>query len=123
MTDKKLPSKLPDTLEELNIKHLRLMNGDSIISYIHETKDSMVGLEMPMLVTTSNEAEHVLTPYMPFNKGAVHMIDSYSIILECPVDIPVKANYMKMVLDMKDGTARNNNDSRLTMASDNTTIH
>ena len=93
-------SKLPDTLDELNIKYLKLMNGDTILSYIHDhVADHMIGLEEPMSVTIDENQSYILTPYLPFATKSVHLLDSYQVVIESDVQPYMKAQYMKLVLD------------------------
>lgn len=96
-------TKIPDTLEELNIKYLKLMSGESIISYIHDldidTYGSTVGLEEPMVVNIDGDNQYTFTPWFPFTTDKIHLLDSYNIIAESPVDTHMKAYYMKLVLD------------------------
>jgi len=100
--------KLPKTLEELNIKYFKLLNGESIISYVHDIDaehGAMVGLEEPMAVLVKGTKDYQFTPWFPFSTGKVHMLDSYNIIAEAAVDTHMKAYYMKLVLDDVDGTS------------------
>lgn len=92
---------LPQTLEELNVKYFKLMNGESIISYTHELdSDLVVGLEEPMKISIDNEDQsYLLTPWIPFSDGRVHVLDAINIVIESPVDTQMKAQYMKIVLD------------------------
>ncbi len=93
---------LPKTLEELNVKHLRLMNGDSIMSYVHDNIEdgAFIGLEEPMLVILDDiDQSYSLAPYLPFATSQVHLLDAYQIMLEAPVNNAMKATYMKLVLD------------------------
>jgi|JYMV01.1.fsa_nt_gi hypothetical protein len=94
--------KLPSTIEELNIKYFKLMNGESIIAYVHDVDTehgAMVGLEEPMAVLVKGVKDYQFTPWFPFTTGKVHMLDSYNIIAESSVDTHMKAYYMKMVLN------------------------
>jgi hypothetical protein len=97
---------LPQTLEELNVKYFKLMNGESIISYVHEldgeTYGAQVGLEEPMAVVVTGNDEYSFTPWFPFTSGKVHMLDTYNIISEGDVDNHMKAYYMKLVLKVLD---------------------
>ena len=92
---------LPTTLEELNVKYFKLMSGDSIVSYVHDLDtEAAVGLEEPMVVSIDPEDHsYLLTPYMPFSTGKVHILDAFNILLESDVNTDIKATYMKIVLD------------------------
>jgi len=92
-------NKLPTTLEELPIKFFKLMSGESIISYTHDVDNEYcIGLEEPMSVKVSAE-EYVLTPWIPFSDGRVHILEAMNVIIEAPVDSNMKAQYMRIVLD------------------------
>jgi hypothetical protein len=97
-------NKLPKTLDDLNVRYFKLMSGDSIVSYVHdldpEDHGAVVGLEEPMTVSIDPEDHsYMLTPWMPFSKGIVHLLDTYNVIIESDVDTEIKATYMKIVLD------------------------
>lgn len=93
-------NKLPTTLEELPIKFFKLMNGESIISYTHDVDNEYcIGLEEPMTVSTNTEHDYVLTPWIPFADGRVHILEAMNVIIESPVDTHMKAQYMKIVLN------------------------
>jgi hypothetical protein len=98
MNTNKAPS-----LKNLNVKYFKLLNGDCIISYVHDKLDeenAVLGLEEPMTVLLDEEGQYVLTPYLPFATQTVHLLDSYNIIMESDVDSLVKAHYIKMVMDV-----------------------
>ena len=91
---------LPETLDDINVKYIRLTSGEAIVSYVHELEDdAYVGLEEPMKVIMDEDQTYLLTPYMPFSRGKVHVLDAYNILLESEVDSDIKAKYLKVVLD------------------------
>ena len=91
---------LPKTLEELPIKFFKLMNGESIISYTHELDNEYcIGLEEPMTVKLNSDYEYILTPWVPFSDGRVHVLENMNIVIDSPVDSNMKAQYMRIVLD------------------------
>lgn len=92
---------LPETLDDMNVKCIKLTSGEAIVAYVHELEDeNYVGLEEPMKVMMMYEDQtYFLTPYMPFSRGQVHVLDAYNILLESPVDNDIKAKYLKVVLD------------------------
>lgn len=95
--------KLPATLEEMNVRFIKLMNGESIIAYVHSLdSEYSIGLEEPMKVVTNEDHEYVLSPWLPFSSNAVHALDYSNIVMDTPVDTPMKAQYMKIVLDTLD---------------------
>jgi len=93
-------SKLPETLDELNVKLLKLLSGETIIAYMHDLDSEYeIGMEEPMLVTIDESHHYTLVPWVPFSNGEVHIINNVNIILESSVDNSMKAYYMKLVLD------------------------
>ncbi len=92
--------KLPKTIEELPIKFFKLMNGDSIISYTHDLDNEYcIGLEEPMYVDISSDNNgYLLSPWIPFSSGRVHILENLNIIIDSPVDSHMKAKYMRLVL-------------------------
>ena len=103
----------PKTLEELNVKYFKMMNGDSVVAYVHDTgleDNSAIALEEPMVVTLDEEHRYCFSPWMPFSKTNIHIIDTYNIMMEDEVDNDIKAEYMNLVLsklefDMFEGKA------------------
>jgi len=89
-----------DKLDAIPVKYFKLMNGDSIISFCHEDLDrDMIGLEIPMKVTTDEDQQFLLSPYMPFAQDNLHLIDRYNVLIESNVDAEVKAHYIKLAID------------------------
>ena len=96
--------KSPVTLEELNIRYLKLMNGDSIIAFVHEPikGTNSIPIEEPMKIAIDHNQHYTLEDYMPFTTSKVYKLDSYNILMESPVDTDMKATYLKIVLGDED---------------------
>lgn len=87
-------------LDAIPVKYFKLMNGDSIISFCHDDlENGVIGLEIPMKVTTDVDQQFMLSPYMPFAQENLHLIDKYNVLIESNVDAEVKAHYIKLALD------------------------
>jgi len=99
-----MDSKIPLTLDDLNVKYLKLMNGDSIVAYVHDNMEggATIGLEEPMKVSMDENKHYCLSPYMPFAKDTIHHLDVYNILLESAVDNDIKAHYMRIILKVSD---------------------
>lgn len=90
------------SLEEIPVKYLKMMNGDSIISYVYDNiyeDGSVIALEDPMIVTIDEDCHYQFSPWFPFSKKNIHFIDIYNIMTEDDIDNDVKSTYIKLVLD------------------------
>jgi hypothetical protein len=87
-------------LEDVPVKYFKMMNGDSIVAYVHDTdiEDAVVALEEPMIVTLDEESRYLFTPWFPFSKNDIHLIDVFNVMAEDDVDDDVKDSYLKLVL-------------------------
>jgi hypothetical protein len=105
-----MDNKQPLTLDDLNVKYFKLMNGDSIVSYVHDNLEggTTIGLEEPMKVSMDDNKQYCLSPYMPFAKDTIHHLDIYHILLESKVDNDIKAHYMKIILNISDSNTISN---------------
>jgi hypothetical protein len=104
MINNNMDSKKPITIDDLNVKYFKLMNGDSIVSYVHDNIEggTTIGLEEPMKVSMDKNKQYCLSPYMPFTSDTVHHLDVFNILLESAVDNDIKAHYMRIVLKITD---------------------
>ena len=95
------------TLSDLNIRYIKLINGETILAFVHDTLDvdHNMMLEEPMLVNIADDNEYVLTPWLPFSTDSVHMLNSYQVLMESNVVPWMKAQYLRFVLDIVDSTA------------------
>lgn len=94
------------SLESINVRYFKLMNGESIISYVREDLDegfeAVIHLEEPMIVSMDRSKQFILSKWLPFSDNVVHKLDVYNVIMETNVSDEVKAHYLKIILDEQD---------------------
>jgi len=86
-------------IEDMPIKYFKMMNGDSIVSYVHDIdlENSLIALEEPMVVTIDEDSHYQFSPWFPFSKRNIHLIDVYNIMTEDDVDNDIKSTYIKAI--------------------------
>ena len=97
------------SITELPIRYFKMMNGDSIISYIHDEAlegEEVYALEEPMLVTTDDDHRYNLSPWFPFSKENIHFIDVEKVLSTDSVDDGIKNTYLRLVLDKTEYESR-----------------
>jgi hypothetical protein len=98
-----MEKRFPEKIEDLPVKMYKLVNGENIIAYTHTIDDesggSLIHIEEPMKVITEPDNHFVLTPWLPFAMGSLHVLESFNILLTTDLQDDIKAHYMKIVLD------------------------
>lgn len=88
-------------MEDLNIRHFKLANGEDIIGIVSsKNKDSWL-LERPVLVNSNMLGGYSFSPWFPFSSTKVHKILFSNIINSTGIDPDVKESYLQFVLDLK----------------------
>lgn len=95
------------SLESINVRYFKLMNGESIISYVREDLngegfEAVIHLEEPMVVSMDPSKQFTLSKWLPFSDNVVHKLDVYNVIMETNVSDETKAHYLKIILDEQD---------------------
>ena len=92
---------IPLEIEDMPIRYFKMMNGDSIVAYVHDIdeEDAVIALEEPMVITIDEEFHYQFSPWFPFSKKNIHIIDMYNIMTEDDVEDDVKSTYLKLILD------------------------
>lgn len=93
----------PATLEEVPVRLLKLVSGESIIAYVHDNNEGELSLEEPMRLSVEDDQQLVFTPYLPFSEEQLHHIDMENVMFESEVSTDIKAYYMKILLDQIEG--------------------
>lgn len=88
-----------DPLENLDVQHIKLSDGNEIIAYINSFDSGFLVVERPMninLVTAANGFDtYFFTKYFPFSKHNVIRIHSRNIISASEVSNEIKERYIK----------------------------
>ena len=105
MINNYMDDELSLSLDNINVRYFKLMNGESIISYVRDDIDSIepvIHLEEPMVVSMDPSKQFTLSKWLPFSDNVVHKLDVYNVIMETNVSDDVKAHYLKIILDEQD---------------------
>ncbi len=95
-------NKKTTSITDVPIKYLKMLNGDSVISYVHDDAlegEEVFALEEPMVVTLDGDHRYQLSPWFPFSKENLHFIDCDKVISTDDVDDGIKNTYLRLVLD------------------------
>lgn len=116
---------MSNLLEDLPIKHIRLVNGDQIVSYIQRLEDDSVILEQPLQlhpVMSTNERESktytfYFTRYMPLTDNRLVHLNPGNIVTYSDVTDDVMERYISSALEASSDKDR---DERIDKALDDT---
>jgi hypothetical protein len=91
-----------DSLEDMDIRHVKLSDGSDIIAYINSVEGSSIVVERPMnlnLVTTANGFDtYFFTKYFPFAKDNLVKLNSRNIISASEVTSEIKEKYLQSAI-------------------------
>lgn len=116
---------MSNLLEDLPIKHIRLVNGDQIVSYVQRLEDDSVILEQPLQlhpVISTNERESktytfYFTRYMPLTDNRLVHLNPVNIVTYSDVTDDVMERYISSALE---ASAEKDRDDRIDQALDDT---
>ena len=87
-------------MEDLNIRHFKLNNGEDIVAVVSsKNKDSWL-LEGPVLVNPNMLGGYSFAPWFPFFKTKVFKVPFATVVNSTTIDPDVKETYLQFVLDM-----------------------
>ena len=87
-------------MEDLNIRHFKLTNGEDIVAVVSaKNKDNWL-LERPVIVNPNLMGGYSFAPWFPFSKTKVFKVAFSNIINSTGIDPDVKESYLQFVLDM-----------------------
>jgi len=88
-------------MEDLNIRHFKLMNGEDIIGIVSsKNKDNWL-VERPVLLQSNILGGFQFTPWFPFSTTKVHKIMFANVINSTGIDPEVKEDYLQFLLQLK----------------------
>jgi len=88
-------------MEDLNIRHFKLTNGEDIVAVVSVKNDDNWLLERPVLVNPNLLGGYQFTPWFPFSKTKVFKVYFSNIINSTGIDADVKESYLQYVLEYK----------------------
>ena len=81
-------------MEELNIRHFKLMNGDDIIGLVAVKNDDNFIIERPVSIHANLLGGFQFTPWFPFSDSKQFKIMKSNIIQHVPIAEEVKTSYV-----------------------------
>lgn len=91
-----------DSIEEMDIQHVKLSDGSEIVTYINSTEGASILVERPMnlnLVTAANGYDtYYFTKYFPFAKNNLVKLNSRNVISASEVTTEIKEKYVRATI-------------------------
>lgn len=87
-------------MEQLNIRHFKLMNGDDIIGLVAVKNDDNYIVERPVSVHANLLGGFQFTPWFPFSDSKQFKILKSNIIQHVPIAEEIKSNYVQFALKL-----------------------
>ena len=87
-------------MQELNIRHFKLMNGDDIIGLVAVKNDDNFIVERPVSIHANLLGGFQFTPWFPFSESKQFKIMKSNIIQHVPIAEDVKENYVQFALKL-----------------------
>ena len=87
-------------MQELNIRHFKLMNGDDIIGLVAVKNDDNYIVERPVSIQSNLLGGFQFTPWFPFSESKQFKIMKSNIIQHVPIAEDVKENYVQFALKL-----------------------
>lgn len=87
-------------MEELNIRHFKLLNGDDIIGLVAVKNDDNYIIERPVIVQTNLLGGYHFTPWFPFSDSKQFKIMKSNIIQHVSIAEEAKDAYIQFALRM-----------------------
>jgi hypothetical protein len=107
-------------LNDVNIRHFKLSNGEELIALVQGEEDQLIKLESPMEVhreVRMNSQSFMFTKWLPLSKVDECLLNPMHIVSHVECDNDVKERYVRMCLDER--SAKDNHISnRINVESD-----
>lgn len=107
-------------LNDVNIRHFKLSNGEELIALVQGEEDQLIKLESPMEVhreVRMNSQSFIFTKWLPLSKVDECLLNPMHIVSHVECDNDVKERYVRMCLDER--SAKDNHISnRINVESD-----
>jgi hypothetical protein len=90
-------------MEDLNIRHFKLINGEDIVGIVSTKNEDNWMIERPVLVSNNMLGGYSFSPWFPFSNTKMHKVLFRDIVNSTGIDPDVKESYLKFVLELKKG--------------------
>ncbi|MGY8866066.1 MAG: hypothetical protein ACKVJK_10580 [Methylophagaceae bacterium] len=92
-------------LNELNVSHIKLANGDEVVALVRSIEDASIFVESPLLINTMHSGEDresfYFTEWMPMSESVV-CINRSTVITHAECTDPFKEHYVRTALSFKE---------------------
>jgi len=99
-------------MEDTQIRHFKLINGEQIIAAVNSKNDDNWFIGTPVQVTVGFINAFQFAPWFPFSDEENYKISFANVIQSTSVDESVKEAYIKFVLKLKENPPKANLDQR-----------
>tara|TARA_B100000902_G_scaffold395870_1_gene455413 strand:+ start:2544 stop:2945 length:402 start_codon:yes stop_codon:yes gene_type:complete len=99
--------------DKLDIRHIKMINGDEILALINQNNPDNYLVERPVLVNQNMLGNYSLTPWFPFTKSSLFKIFKNRVIASTRIDESVQQNYINFVLSKDQPEVQIQSDSEL----------
>jgi len=89
-------------MKDLDIRQLKLMNGDDIIALMVSKNDQTLVVERPILVHPAGNGAYRFSPWFYLSSESIYTLDRLHIISHTAVDENVKLTYIQYALSDKE---------------------
>jgi len=87
-----------ESIQSLNIRHFKLVNGDEIVALVSVKNDNNWILERPLVVSSNILGSYQFSPWFPFSDAKVFKILKGHVIQHVPISDKAKESYVKLAL-------------------------
>ena len=101
-------------MEDLQIRHFKLVNGEQIIAAVNSKNEDNWYLGVPVQVSAGLFNGFQFAPWFPFSNEENYKISFVNVIQSTPVDDEIRDAYIKFVLNLKDNPPRTKVQTRTT---------
>lgn len=91
-------------MEDLNIRHFKLMNGDEIVGLVSVKNNDSWIIERPVVITNNLMGGYSFQPWFPFSEAKTFKVLKDHIIQHVPIAEVVKETYLQFALKMAEPT-------------------
>lgn len=93
-------------MEDLDIRHFKLTNGDEIVGLVSNKNDTNWIIERPVQVNANLTGGFNFTPWFPFSDAKTFKVLKNHIVQHVPVADTVKSTYLTFALQLNNPNDR-----------------
>jgi len=101
-------------MEELNIRHFKLYNGDEILALVQNSNEFNYMIETPVAINFNMMGGFQFTPWFPFSDQKVFRLGKETIITSGGVLQEIKEQYLQFALKKREVAIAQSNEELLT---------